>query len=591
MMADHWKTIANALGAPGVDEPEVEAEPIASEAKPEPAPRSPHAQFSQESNKPSADRQVSPRNQDTDSSTEPASADARRGLDNLSPGFVFDPNVPIPDEALSFKSTKFRRTTPQTTPAAGSFSEPPTPAAEARREAPRMPDRIEPTSAPTAASPPPKPAKRKSSWESLASMFNIKVDRSKPAEVEEVRPQPTEPPTPAAAPNLRDSERPSRSSSTRHESDQQLSIFSGGQSTTAPNAALRSMFGDVPQSTNESWGKPRMVDDLGWDDEEVKPTSTTHSTAKPSFQSSQPAADEEAGEETVRRGRRRRRGRRGRGDSLETTAPASEKTEHWGEAEEVASSVDDDWPEPECFEEVESEVSPARAERELDSEFDAEADELSSEGEPLRRSSRRRRRGGRGREREPVDGSESVPRDRQPPRARVAPPAAIEDEDDDGVGFVPEVDDEDDFDGDIAGETPRRNAAGEEDRNTRSRRRRRGRGGSGRGREEGSGDDQAARPQGSAARPHSSATRPQGPPEMQRAARSGRPSEDDDFDADIEPIAGFEGEEDDAGSDGKQHRNIPTWADSIESLVSANMENRKRGDNRGAPRGRPKGRR
>lgn len=590
-MADHWKTIANALGAPGVDEPEVEAEPIASEVKPEPAPKSPQPQFSQESNKSLADRQATARNQDTDSSRERVSTEVRGSLDNSSTEFVFDPNLPIPDEALSFKSTKIPRTPPQTTPAAGSFSEPPTPAAEARREAPRMPDRTEPTSVPTAASPPPKPAKRKSSWESLASMFNIKVDRSKPAEAEEEPPQPVEPTPPAAAPIMRDSDRSVRSGSARQASDQQLSIFSGGQPTTEPNAALRSMFGDVPQSTNESWGKPRMVDDLGWDDEEAKPTSTAHSTAKASFQPSQPAADDEVGEETVRRGRRRRRGRRGRGDSQESSAPATEKADHWGEVEEVASSGDDDWPEPECFEEIEPEVRTVRAERELDSEFDAESEEPTNEGEPLRRSSRRRRRGGRGREREPVDGSESISRDRQPPRTRVVPPAAIEEEEDEVIGFAPDVDDEDDFDGDIVGETPRRNAAGEEDRNSRTRRRRRGRGGSGRSREEGSRDDQAGRTQGSTTRPHSSATRPPGPPEIQRATRSGRPIEDDDFDADIEPVVGFEGEEDETGSDGKQHRNIPTWADSIESLVTANMENRKRGDNRGAPRGRPKGRR
>lgn len=542
-MADHWKTIANALGAPGVDESEVEAEVIAAEVKPEAAPK------------------LQPEQKPQQSSSRPSE-------------FVFDPNSPIPDEALSFKSTKFARSTPHNPPAAGSFSEPTTPAPEARREAPRMPERTESTNMPAATSPPPKPAKRKSSWESLASMFNIKVDRSKPAE--EVPEQPVEPSIAApSAPSSRASDHSTRSGSARSGSDQQLSIFSGGEPSTEPNAALRSMFGDVPQRTNENWGKQRMVDDLGWDEVEEKSASSTHSTAQPSSQAEQPAGEEEVGDEMVRRGRRRRRGRRGRGDSLDAPAATEgEKTSHWIAAEEEVSGDDDEWPEPDSFEADEAVARTSRSQRAIEPEVDSEIDELSSEGEPLRRSSRRRRRGrGRGRERETADGTEAVSRDRQ--RPRVAPPASIDDDDEDVVGFVPEVDEEDDFESDVPRGTPRPKAAGDDELAPRGRRRRRGRGGSGRGEEEGNRETAPARSRG--------------PRDSQRPA-AGRPIEDDDFEPDLEPVVGFEGEEDELDSGGK-HRNIPTWADSIESLVTANLENRKRGDNRGAPRGRPKGRR
>ncbi|MCA9160903.1 MAG: hypothetical protein KDA72_21380 [Planctomycetales bacterium] len=77
---------------------------------------------------------------------------------------------------------------------------------------------------------------------------------------------------------------------------------------------------------------------------------------------------------------------------------------------------------------------------------------------------------------------------------------------------------------------------------------------------------------------------------------AGRPSDEqgpieDAFD-DISLGPAFDGEEDDTQPGDGLHRSIPTWADSIQSLVEVNMENRKRGDNRGGtPRGRPRGRR
>ncbi|MEO8269374.1 MAG: hypothetical protein ABI557_06625 [Aureliella sp.] len=641
MMADHWKSIANRLGAPGVDEPELER-PAADAPVQEPAPKAvrPSRGSTDKSHiresTPSAVKS-SPVGRDAASlhSAPPAEAAAAKR-----PEFFFDPNQPIPDEALSFKSSRpslaqnepapppESRTitsTPSTPPpAAKSFSEPSPPsAAEARREAPRMPDRFEPETPPAA--PPPK---RKSSWESLANMFNIKVDRSKSVE---------------AAPEPKAIEVRSRPARPAVEDDQQLSIFSDERPSRS-NPALDAMFGDAPQGASQprsdEWGKPRVIDDLGWDSDEDKPVSKRggfvesddpKSEAVPS--SGHENSEEGDDEESPRRGRRRRRGRRsGRGDSSGETSsadtsssssasvgpsrgPAADRARagrstSWGgldepieNDDELSVVGDDPWDEPESFEGAQTSL---RDELGDDNDSEDGAEELSADGEVLRRSSRRRRRGrGRGgRDRESGEAtepaSEEMPAARPAARGRSATArsgSAPRDTDDSSahVGFRTARDDEDLSDSSERLDAPRTTSSsrraeprGEgrsevrdsEERGSRPRRGRRG----GSSRDPDKSSDSRREPS-STGRSRSAEARTPGRPSDEEG-----PIEDDFDDISLGPA--FDGEEDDADHGDGQHRSIPTWADSIQSLVEVNMENRKRGDNRGGtPRGRPRGRR
>lgn len=645
MMADHWKSIANRLGAPGVDEPEVETQPE------QPAPKAVRPQSSS-SGKPPVHEMADAAEEWSKASPDAAShisASADSAQSAEAPiakraEFHFDPNQPIPDEALSFKSSRrslsqnepaqppeSRATTsPHSThpPAARSFSEPSPPsAAEARREAPRMPDRFEPE-APTDAPPP----KRKSSWESLANMFNIKVDRSKPVEAE---PESMAPESPVS--ETRSS--PARPARSAAEDDQQLSIFSDERPSRS-NPALDAMFGDTPRggspAPNDEWGKPRVIDDLGWDSDDDKPlpkrsgfeeSDEPQSDAMPS--SIHGSSEEGDDEEAPRRGRRRRRGRRGgRGDSSgESSAtsssssgpsrgpaadrPIASRSSGWGglddslEDEDELSVGDDPWDEPESFEVAQPSV---RDELGDDSDSEDDADELSAGGEILRRSSRRRRRGrGRGgRDRELGEATDQtsddmpgarIPATRPAGHGRSAPArssSAPRDAHDLGepVGFRSDSDDEDFSDSSDRLDTPRPASSSRRD------------GGRGEGRSAGRDSEQGPRPRrrggSSSGSERSSDSRREasstGRSRAEGGRLAGRPSDaegtiEEDFD-DISLGSAFDGEEDDSDRGGGKHRSIPTWADSIQSLVEVNMENRKRGDNRGgAPRGRARGRR
>ncbi len=477
-------------------------------------------------------------------------------------------------------------------------------------------------------------------------MFNIKVDRSKPVEAAP-EPKAIESKTPETPPSqTRPSQaRPARTARPTAEDGRQLSIFSDERPSRS-NPALDAMFGDAPQGSSQArsdeWGKPRVIDDLGWDSDDDKPapkrggfveSDEPQSDAMPSsiHESSEEGDDEEA----PRRGRRRRRGRRGgRGDSGESSAsdatstgssrstgpsstgstadrPSAGRSSNWGglddslENEDELSVGDDPWDEPESFELVQPGV---RDELGDDSDDDGGADELSADGEVLRRSSRRRRRGrGRsGRDREPGEATDQA--SDELPTARPARPArpagrgrsapdrsssAPRDIDalSEPVGFRSDRDDEefsDSSDAPRSAPSPRREGARGEgrpagrDREEQGSRPRRGRRGGSSSDSEKSSDSRREAP-------------PAGRGRTSQGRVAGRPSDEegiieDDFD-DISLGPDFDGEEDTDQGDG-QHRSIPTWADSIQSLVEVNMENRKRGDNRGGtPRGRPRGRR
>jgi hypothetical protein len=100
-------------------------------------------------------------------------------------------------------------------------------------------------------------------------------------------------------------------------------------------------------------------------------------------------------------------------------------------------------------------------------------------------------------------------------------------------------------------------------------------------------------------RPSGSRRRRGGRRPVDSPARSLSADGDDDL-AEIidEALEGdiLDGPDDDDEGDaavGQQHRNIPTWSDSLESIIQANTENHKRNEGRGGPRGgnRPRGRR
>ncbi len=320
-MADHWKSIANKLGAPGVDEPEPETQEAETtlegselpESKPDEAAVDEASPVSEEARSDEADSFAS-------------------GRDAFSP---------LPASPKSFSESK-----PKALPE--------TRVTESKREQPApQPKREEPA-------PEPVKPKRKSSWESLASMFNVKIDRSKPAEVEE----------PAA-------EAVDQVAADESDEESPLSIFSGDKGDTNP--ALDAMFGDAPrESVDQRGSHPRVVDDLGWADEEPPPVT----------RSEEATSDE--GDEAPRRGRRRRGRGRGRGRGRDEVADqnAAEGPDadadagvRWS-AGEPSESVDD-WQEPESFTDS----------GDRDDFESSSPDELSE-----RRSSRRRRRG-RGRDR------------------------------------------------------------------------------------------------------------------------------------------------------------------------------------------------
>ncbi len=605
-MADHWKSIANLLGAPGVDEPEPEdqvSEPIAQTGHV--APTLPPPSLPTQSPPPKSSVAGKPT---TRIESDPMEKQFSNG-------------EPLPDEALSFKpprtASALRAASPESQQ--HEIQRPPSESAPQREVVAEasLPEPVQPEK-----------ARRKSSWESLASMFNIKVDRTPPpaivpkAEVP-VAEEPSRAKPPATPAQSKTSTRPDREAV-----DEPFSFFSSATPKSA-NPALDAMFGDTPKSKGDvaGWGVPRVVDDLSWEEDSRTPprsrTDETGSSQPPAYQKSEDTAAQ-SDEEPIRRGRRRRRGRGGRGASSDAAALPSASAAPdslWESADPVEDDPMEedlivnvgDWEEPESFESADADLSfrnndrsssdrprrspkPNKAEvrpsrepsgrepsgrepssrepsgrepsgrepssravesREPSGRPSLPRDSVEGEaadGEPLRRSSRRRRRG-RGSERaegsERTEGAESIARD------DLGRPGKAEE-------LSGEYDHEE---LDEVGSTP--STRSDDDRPARARPSRRG--GSSRGNE-------TARPARSVAR-----TEPIDDADIEPDFDS----EDDDLDGG-DDLAGVD---ELGGREGGKHRSIPTWADSVASLVEANMENRKRGDNRGAPRGRPRGRR
>ena len=442
-----------------------------------------------------------------------------------------------------------------------------------------------------------KPRKR-SSWESLASMFNIQLDRT-PAEPPAPAPTPVKPALEATPPRERESRpaahrekprfnEPRREREPERESEPRLQVFQESPDSDA-NPALESLFADVPRGDLDSWKRPpRVVDDIGWGEEvPVAPSKDV----EPEFISEIFETDSEAAVEgSVESSDRPRRRRRRRGPRRpDDVTPRLDR-----DLDDVESIMPgDEYSEPESFEVELSDV-----------------DESPVAGDPERRSSRRRRRG---RKRPSDDAAPTHP--------------------DDGVlnaelaserpGDRPERMPERAPRPERSGERPRSRSRSNEpsgDRGSdRSADRSADRGSERpeRGPERGSerparGSERGDRPERDPERAaergsvrNERPARPERAPDSRREKRSERPESRADRPprvreerplpprSDVEELDEVDILEDlDSEDSGEKHRNIPSWADALQAIIEGNMENHKRNDNRGGPpRGRPRSRR
>lgn len=298
-MADHWKSLANLLGAPGVDLPEE------TENKGSPA---------QDARKPESRRREDP----------PASIEEKPEPPEPAP--AEPPSTPKEKEVRSHWG--FRDKEPQTdseeTDEVALQPEVIQAVTPKPKEAPKpVPSQVEPEGKPLEKSA--RKSGRRSSWESLASMFNIKL---------EPRSEPDEPPSqPDASPvgeSVGKQEAESRSPKPWSEKTEKEAprVFDDADTRSEENPALTALFGDAsskPQS-DDWYQKRRVVDDVGgWEDEGDSVGS--HEASRYGFQPREEEKDDltaerEAGvsersprsESEGRRGRRRRGRGRGRGE-------------------------------------------------------------------------------------------------------------------------------------------------------------------------------------------------------------------------------------------------------------------------------------
>jgi hypothetical protein len=363
-MADHWKSLANRLGAPGVDLPEeTQGEPISSKKT--------ESQPIEESASSAESLGGAEGAQSEFTSAQPA-AQHEQGTaeelgfgkgDDLEPESERDVVLQSGDQPDSASSEA------KAPPEVISAVQKKTSAAKARAEASKQP----------------KKQKRKASWESLARLFNIQSER-----------EPENEPESAAEALSTEPAASAEVESEREQREDKLPLFGEEPSDVDSNSALKDMFGEVPRKPAKEWRqKRRVVDDISWDEdlEELGADEDEELTAEAAEEADDIEAfgpvDEDVGERPrrssergrvhrdipeesgERRGRRRRR--RGRGREGRTAEPAPERD--WEPAPVEAES--DSWDEGDI-----GFVAEVFGDEE---EFD----------EVERRSSRRRRRGRR----------------------------------------------------------------------------------------------------------------------------------------------------------------------------------------------------
>ncbi len=303
----------------------------------------------------------------------------------------------------------------------------------------------------------------------------------------------------------------------------------------SPPSALDALFGDAPRQ-ELSWEKPkprRMIDDVSsWEDEPIRVDDDDDPRAMDP-QALNPEARALSGDETTDEAsaptRRRRRRRRGGRRDRDDAPRTSDRDElsSASDKHEPAGSGDA-WDEEDVVDAVES-----SEQWDEPTTFESDAGEVEETNQPERRSSRRRRRGrGRGREAgAPVDELDST-REAEPrsPRQREPRPEGLE-------------------------PRPVREPKEPRDESVSERPRREGR-------------SRRSRPADSDA------------PRRELAAVN---AENDEIDTSLTA------ELEEGGPN--RHPKIPTWVDSLEAIISANMENHRRLDSqRGGPSrgGRPR---
>jgi ribonuclease E len=449
---------------------------------------------------------------------------------------------------------------------APSFSPPPKKPAESSAKAPQQSERstLDQTASPVTAdktaaakkkeldisSPQPKPEqsaddspqRKKRSWgDMLSSLLNIPQSEAAPTHTEE----------------------PAKRVSPSGDAAPATPLFGTSSSQQSENPALEEMFGtSAGQPHPAYWDKPkRVVDDLGWEEEVSQPTVASNQSSEAEdisslrFSSDSATGSDDSSEPQRRsRSRRRRGGRRDRSDS--DARPTGQELEpSAAQSGFHDDSFQKDQPDN-PYAEASADYEHPAADRDPDSDDDFPTAERRS-------SRRRRRRGGRDRDREQTSGDNLDQR-----------PTGSIDSDDSRIVESRSTDDRtlrDRYDSEVdsdlvdlseatSPELRSEPESGEESSGRSRRRRRRGRG----GQRKAEADREPVPETGSYG---------------SFADEEDRESMDEQLHAD----------EDREGGD--RHRSIPTWEDSIATLVEANIENHRRNENRGSRGNRPKGRR
>jgi hypothetical protein len=451
-MTDRWKSLAEKLGAPGL-------EPSA--RRPREASPPPKASSSAEDKESKAveSKAVSGRSDDSPSSPSADSTETK------------------PTEQQDWLPTEREREPSQVEQNAdlASANQPPVPATDIPEQPPTKLASPAPKSPPAEA--PPSKKKKRSNWERLANLFSIAPDHSDAPDQttdlssssEQIEPDSQD--QPAA-----DDTSATRGTSVAQSpagSGRQPTIFDSEEDSAGKNPVLSEMFGQTESKIpHESWQAPkRVVNDIGWDDEEPSSKGYPEEKTAGQFESQPPA-----------KGRQRQHSNAE--SSSEAGADTGEETEYLAE----------------------------------------------------RRSSRRRRRRG-----DASGVASRPPREEEPLIDEVPSEVVSEDVDFDTPAETQEV---------AATEFPAK----------RRKRRRRSRGGN--------------------------------RPELETG--SDAPPESLDDDSELYGEAPDDSDDDDSEHRGSQksHRNIPSWEDSLATMIDANVENHRRGDHRGSRGGgRPRGRR
>lgn len=311
-MPDHWKSLANLLGAPGIDMPE-SAAPESSIPATTPA---------TDRTKESAERDSHLR--DVEPAHAPSNVVTKR------------PSNAAFSEQVPRDRSKFR------TPAK---PEPPPAAEAADLEMPSdKQGRDSMVSDSRGSSAKPEVEKRRSSWDKLTKLFGMGSSSDVEA-APAIEPSPSQP--------------------------KQVSAPRSGQEkvVSASSDALEAMFVDVPRQSEGDWRSEsslRVVDDVSWEEEETDVAPKTKDA---------PIADSESIDEVRGRGRRRHRrrpGQRDRESDQVSTGKNARKDEEeiagsvgWSEDAVVDEPVEsaDQWTEPETFAAESSDDEPPNAER------------------------------------------------------------------------------------------------------------------------------------------------------------------------------------------------------------------------------------